>query len=45
MKPWIKGPNIVYYKRYVDDIFIIFDNSRINKITINNCMNSIDENL
>jgi hypothetical protein len=45
IKHWVESQNIVYYKRYVDDIFIIFDNSRINEITINNCMNSIDENL
>jgi len=36
---------LVYYKRYVDDIFIIFDTSRINEITINDVMNSTDEHL
>ena len=30
IKHWIENQNIVYYKRYVDDIFIIFDTSRIN---------------
>jgi hypothetical protein len=34
IKHWIESQNIVYYKKYVDDIFIIFDNSRINEITI-----------
>jgi len=45
IKHWIEDQNIVYYKRYVDDIFIIFDTSRINEITINDIMNSIDEPL
>ena len=45
IKHWIEDQNIVYYKRYVDDIFIIFDTSRINEITINDVMNSIDEHL
>ena len=45
IKHWIEDQNIAYYKRYVDDIFIIFDTSRINEITINDVMNSIDEHL
>jgi len=35
IKHWIEDQNIVYYKRYVDGIFVIFDTSRINEITIN----------
>jgi len=34
IKHWIEDQNIVYYKRYVDDIFIIFDISRINEMTM-----------
>jgi hypothetical protein len=45
IKHWIENLNIVYYKRYVDEIFIIFDTSRINEITINDSMKSIDEHL
>ena len=45
IKHWIEKQNIVYYKRYVDDIFIIFDTSRINEETIKDNMNSIDEHL
>jgi len=45
IKHWIENQNIVYYKRYVDDIFIIFDTSGINEETIKDNMNSIDEHL
>jgi hypothetical protein len=45
IKHWIEDQNIVYYKRYVDDIFIIFDTSRINEITINEVISSIDQHL
>ena len=44
IKHSIENQNIVYYKRYVDDIFIIFDTNRINENTIKENMNSIDEN-
>jgi hypothetical protein len=45
IKHGIEDQNIVYYKRYVDDIFIIFDTRRINETTINKVMNSIDKRL
>jgi hypothetical protein len=45
IKHWIEEGNIVYYKRYVDDIFIIFDASRINETIIKQVMNSIDKHL
>jgi hypothetical protein len=45
IKHWIEGQKIIYYKRYFDEIFLILNNSRIKEITINNCMNSIVENL
>ena len=41
-KSWF---SIVYYKRYVDDIFIIIYTSRINDNTNRDRMNSIDKNL
>ena len=45
IKQWIENQNITYYKRYVDEIFIIFDTSRMNENTIKDNMNSIDEHL
>jgi len=45
IKHWIENQNIVYYKRYVDDIFIIFDIGRINENIIKDNKNSIDEHL
>jgi len=45
IKHWIENQNIVYYKRYVDDIFIVNDTSRMNEKTIKDSMNSIDEHL
>ena len=45
IKHWIENQDIVYYKRYVDDIFIIIDTSRINDNTIRDRMNSIGKNL
>ena len=45
IKHWVENQDIVYYKRYVDNIFIIIDTSRINDNTIRDKMNSIDKNL
>ena len=45
IKLWIENQNIIYYKRYFDDILIIFDASRINENIIKDNMNSIDEHL
>ena len=45
IKHWIENQEIVYYKRYVDDILIIFDQHRTNKTTITSFMNNINEQL
>ena len=45
IKHWIENGDLVYYKRYVDDIFIIIDTRRIDDNIIRNRMNSIDGNL
>ena len=45
IKHWIVNQDTVYYKRYVDDILIIIDTSRINENTVRDNMNNIDENL
>jgi hypothetical protein len=36
---------IVYYKRYVDDILIIFDQNKTNEQIIINHINNIDKHL
>ena len=45
IKHWIENQEIVYYKRYVDDILIIFDQHRTNETTITSFMNNINEQL
>jgi len=45
IKHWIESQEIVYYKRYVDDILIIFDQHRTNETTITSFMNNINEQL
>ena len=45
IKHWIESQEILYYKRYVDDILIIFDQHRTNETTITSFMNSINEQL
>jgi len=42
---WSKSREVVYYKRYVDDILIIFDQNRTNEQAIINQANSIDKHL
>jgi hypothetical protein len=44
IKHWIESQEIVYYKRYVDDILIIFDQHRTNE-TITSVMNNINVKL
>jgi hypothetical protein len=43
IKHWREIQEIVYYKRYVDDILIIFDQHRTNETTITSVMNNINE--
>jgi hypothetical protein len=45
IKHWIQSQEIVYYKRYADDILIIFDQHITNKTTITSVMNNINEQL
>ena len=45
IKHWIESQEILYYKRYVDDILIICDQHRTNETTITSFMNSINEQL
>ena len=40
-----KDGTLVYYKRYVDDLFIIYDQTKINEDTIHDIINNIDEHL
>jgi len=40
-----KKYEVTYYKRYVDDTLIIFDQSEISEHTILNFMNNVDEHL
>ena len=39
VKHWLESKEIIFYRRYVDDIFIIFDQRRINIDRINNHLN------
>ena len=45
IKQLMENQEIIYYKRYVDDILIIFDHNKINKTTIIDCVNKLDEHL
>jgi hypothetical protein len=45
IKHWIASQEIFYYKRYVDDIVIIFNQNKTNEITITSVMNGINEQL
>ena len=45
IKQWTESREIIYYKRYMDDILIIFHRNKINKTTTINIMNSINEHL
>jgi hypothetical protein len=45
IKHWIESQEIFYYKRYVDDIIIMYDQNKTNEIAITNVMNGINEQL
>ena len=45
IKQWLDSNEISYYKRYVDDIIIIYNTDRINEERILLATNNIDENL
>ena len=44
VKQWLESKEIIYYKRYVDDILIIFDQNKVTE-RITNHMNNIDKHL
>jgi hypothetical protein len=44
LKQWLERKK-KYYKRYIDDILIIFDQNKTNEKTIINHMNNIDKHL
>jgi hypothetical protein len=41
IKHWLETPEIIFYRRYVDDTLIIFDTTKTNEHTTQNFMNSI----
>jgi uncharacterized protein (UPF0297 family) len=45
IKHWVETGEITCYRRYVDDIIIIFDQNKTDENTITNCMNNIHEHL
>ena len=45
IKQWIDSEEIYYYKRYVDDIIILYNNNRIQKEQILQGIKHIDKNL
>jgi len=42
---WLESKDIIYYKRYVDDILIIHDQNKTNEQAILQEINKIDQNL
>ena len=45
LKQWLENKKIVYYKHYVDDILIIYDQNKTNKQTVLEEIYKIDQNL
>ena len=45
IKHCLENKEITYYKRYVDDILIVFDRNKISEHTIHSFMNNLDEHL
>jgi len=45
IKELMESQEIIYYKRYVDDVLIIFDHNKINETTIIDYINEADEHL
>jgi hypothetical protein len=45
VKHWLDSREIIYYKRYVDDIFLIFDLRKTDENTILHRINNMDTNL
>jgi len=45
IKLWLESKEIIYYKRYVDDLLITFDQNITKEQTMINHVNNIDEHL
>jgi hypothetical protein len=45
LKHHLETKNIIYYKRNVDDLYIIYDQTKINEETIHDIINNTDEHL
>jgi len=45
IKQWLESKEIIYYKRYVDDMLIIFDQNKTNEKIIMNHTHNIDKHL
>ena len=45
IRHWLESEEISYYRRYVDDILIIFDQNKTNEESITNHMNNIHKTL
>jgi len=45
VKHWLENKEIIYYKRYVDDIFILYNQSKTNEIQILDKINKINKHL
>ena len=45
VKHWLESKEIIYYKRHVDDILILYNKSKTNEIQISNEINKINKHL
>jgi hypothetical protein len=45
IKQWMENKEIIYYKRYIEDILTIFDQNKQDEKKILNHMNNIDKHL
>jgi hypothetical protein len=45
VKHWLDNGEIIFYKRYVDYILIIYDQSKTNEQTLLHQINKVDKNL
>jgi len=45
IKQWLESKETIYWKRYVDDILIIFDQNKTDGRTVMTHMNNIDKHL
>jgi hypothetical protein len=45
VKHWLESKEIIYYKRYVDDIFILYNQSKTNEMQILDKINKISKHL